>query len=150
MNRRPIGIVLNGVTGRMGYRQHLVRSLLAIRAGGGLPLADGTLPHRRYLLENLFGRARAVQCVVATHIDRRWDEHGVAYRASAEDVAYADDEAYGNGFREQWEDFLRHVVESGPFGLDFAAGARGVQFAELGLPAAREGRRVEVPELVGA
>src|SRR4029079_16681074 len=37
-----IGIVLNGVTGRMGYRQHLVRSLLAIREQGGLALADGT------------------------------------------------------------------------------------------------------------
>src|SRR3954466_9168285 len=40
--RRPIAIVLNGVTGRMGYRQHLVRSLLAIREQGGLELADGT------------------------------------------------------------------------------------------------------------
>ena len=33
--RVPIGIVINGVTGRMGYRQHLVRSLLAIREAGG-------------------------------------------------------------------------------------------------------------------
>ncbi|MEV8512649.1 Gfo/Idh/MocA family oxidoreductase [Dactylosporangium sp. NPDC051484] len=41
MNRVPIGIALNGVTGRMGYRQHLVRSLLAIRDEGGLPAADG-------------------------------------------------------------------------------------------------------------
>ena len=37
-----IGIVVNGVTGRMGYRQHLVRSLLAIRDRAGCPLADGT------------------------------------------------------------------------------------------------------------
>ena len=37
--RRSIGIVVNGVTGRMGYRQHLVRSLLAIREQGGVPLA---------------------------------------------------------------------------------------------------------------
>src|SRR5690349_13809259 len=43
MSRRPIGIVVNGVTGRMGYRQHLVRSRLAIRADGGLPAADGTV-----------------------------------------------------------------------------------------------------------
>ena len=42
MNERRVGIVVNGVTGRMGYRQHLVRSLLAIREQGGLPLADGT------------------------------------------------------------------------------------------------------------
>src|SRR4029079_2584570 len=41
VKRRRIGIALNGVTGRMGYRQHLVRSLLAIREEGGLPLPDG-------------------------------------------------------------------------------------------------------------
>jgi predicted dehydrogenase len=43
MARRTVGIVMNGVTGRMGYRQHLVRSILAVRGQGGLPLADGTL-----------------------------------------------------------------------------------------------------------
>ncbi|GGV14561.1 oxidoreductase [Kitasatospora herbaricolor] len=40
---RPIGIIMNGVTGRMGYRQHLVRSILAIREQGGLALPDGTV-----------------------------------------------------------------------------------------------------------
>jgi predicted dehydrogenase len=43
MSRRVIRIALNGVTGRMGYRQHLVRSILAIRAQGGVVLADGTV-----------------------------------------------------------------------------------------------------------
>jgi len=43
MARRSIGIIMNGVTGRMGYRQHLVRSILAIREQGGLRLPDGTL-----------------------------------------------------------------------------------------------------------
>ncbi len=43
MTRRTVGIVMNGVTGRMGYPQHLVRSILALREQGGLPLADGTL-----------------------------------------------------------------------------------------------------------
>jgi predicted dehydrogenase len=41
MTRKVITIALNGVTGRMGYRQHLVRSLLAIRAQGGVLLSDG-------------------------------------------------------------------------------------------------------------
>ncbi|MCP2163824.1 Gfo/Idh/MocA family protein [Goodfellowiella coeruleoviolacea] len=40
---RTVGIALNGVTGRMGYRQHLVRSILAIRDQGGLRLDDGTV-----------------------------------------------------------------------------------------------------------
>ncbi len=43
MAHRTVGIVMNGVTGRMGYRQHLVRSILALREQGGLALADGTL-----------------------------------------------------------------------------------------------------------
>lgn len=42
MTQRRIGIIVNGATGRMGYRQHLVRSLLAIREDGGVELADGT------------------------------------------------------------------------------------------------------------
>jgi predicted dehydrogenase len=43
MPRQTVGIIVNGVTGRMGYRQHLVRSLLAIREQGGIELADGTV-----------------------------------------------------------------------------------------------------------
>src|ERR1700722_14279664 len=43
MARKVIHVALNGVTGRMGYRQHLVRSLLAIREQGGIPLDDGTM-----------------------------------------------------------------------------------------------------------
>lgn len=41
MARRTLGIVMNGVTGRMGRHQHLERSILAIRAQGGLDLGDG-------------------------------------------------------------------------------------------------------------
>lgn len=36
MNDRRVGIVMNGVTGRMGLRQHLERSIVAIREQGGL------------------------------------------------------------------------------------------------------------------
>lgn len=41
MALRRIGIIMHGVTGRMGYNQHLVRSILAIRDAGGVLLADG-------------------------------------------------------------------------------------------------------------
>src|ERR687897_2085841 len=41
MAQRTIRVIMNGVTGRMGYRQHLVRSILAIRADGGVALPDG-------------------------------------------------------------------------------------------------------------
>src|SRR5215467_9975205 len=36
-----LGIIMHGVTGRMGLNQHLVRSILAIREQGGVLLADG-------------------------------------------------------------------------------------------------------------
>jgi predicted dehydrogenase len=42
MPRKVIHVALNGVTGRMGYRQHLVRSLLSIREQGGVQLSNGT------------------------------------------------------------------------------------------------------------
>ncbi|MFJ3928709.1 MULTISPECIES: Gfo/Idh/MocA family protein [unclassified Streptomyces] len=59
-----------------------------------------------------------------------------------------DNEEFGNGFKAQWEAFLRHVVLGTPYRWDLLAGARGVQLAELGLLSSAEGRRVEVPELV--
>lgn len=40
MTIRPIGIILNGVTGRMGTNQHLVRSILAIMRQGGIKVND--------------------------------------------------------------------------------------------------------------
>jgi predicted dehydrogenase len=42
MATRNVRIIMNGVTGRMGYRQHLLRSILAIRDGGGLAMPDGS------------------------------------------------------------------------------------------------------------
>jgi predicted dehydrogenase len=39
---RVLRIAMNGVTGRMGYRQHLLRSILPLREAGGLTLADGS------------------------------------------------------------------------------------------------------------
>ena len=381
MNRVPIGIVLNGVTGRMGYRQHLVRSLLAIRAEGGLPAGDGRriwpepilvgrsatklaeiaerhgltewttdldaalarddvqiyfdaqvtqqrekairaaieagkhiytekpladdtaaavdlyraaqaagvkhgvvqdklflpglrklarlveggffgrilsvrgefgywvfegdwqaaqrpswnyraadgggiavdmFPHWQYVLERIFAPVKSVQATIVTHIPSRVDESGQIYDATADDAAYGtfeleggivaqinsswavrvfrdelvefqvdgthgsavaglrechiqhraptpkpvwnpdlpvtepfrqqwqrvpDNEEFDNGFKVQWEWYLKHVVDDQPFPWDFAAGARGVQLAELGLESARTGRRIEIPAL---
>ena len=41
MVERRIGLIMNGVTGRMGMNQHLIRSIAAIRKDGGVPLANG-------------------------------------------------------------------------------------------------------------
>ncbi|MCP3030260.1 Gfo/Idh/MocA family oxidoreductase [Halobacillus sp. A1] len=41
MSTHNIGIIMNGVTGRMGTRQHLIRSIVAIRNQGGVSLGNG-------------------------------------------------------------------------------------------------------------
>jgi predicted dehydrogenase len=42
MTQKRIGIIMHGVTGRMGMNQHLIRSILEIRRQGGVALKDGT------------------------------------------------------------------------------------------------------------
>jgi len=192
------------------------------RAADGGGIVVDMFPHWHYVLETLFGRVRAVTARIATHIPHRTDESGQGYDATADDAAYAifeleggiiaqinsswavrvfrdelvefqvdgthgsavaglrrcrvqhrgttpkpvwnpdlpatedfraqwqdvpDNDEFDNGFKVQWEKFLRHVVAGEPFPWDFYSAARGVQLAELGLRSAREGCRVEIPEL---
>jgi predicted dehydrogenase len=188
--------------------------------GGGIIL--DMLCHWRYVLDNLFGNVRAVSCLGATHIPERIDERGRAYRADADDAAYAtfeldtgvivqlnsswcvrvrrddlvtfqvdgthgsavaglhrcwtqhrvntprpvwnpdqpqtmnfqaqwdevpDNVPFDNGFKAQWEEFIRHVVEGAPYRYDLMAGAKGVQLAELGYKSWAERRWLDVPSL---
>ncbi len=55
--------------------------------------------------------------------------------------------AYDNGFKVQWELFIRHVVEDGPWSHDLMEGAKGVQLAEAGLASWRERRWIDIPKL---
>jgi predicted dehydrogenase len=55
--------------------------------GGGI-IFD-MLCHWRYLLDNLFGPVRSVNCLGAIHIPTRWDELGKPYSCTADDAAYA-------------------------------------------------------------
>jgi predicted dehydrogenase len=52
-----------------------------------------------------------------------------------------------NGFKAQWEMFLRHVAEDAPWPYGLEAGAKGVQLAELGLKSWAERRWLDVPKL---
>ncbi len=76
MAHERLGIAMNGVTGRMGTNQHLIRSILAIRAQGGLALSDG----RRVVPEPLLvGRnADRLAALAAAHGLDNWttDLHG--------------------------------------------------------------------------
>jgi predicted dehydrogenase len=56
-------------------------------------------------------------------------------------------QVFENGFKLQWEDFIRHVVENKPWRFDLLEGARGVQLAELGLQSWAERRWIDVPAL---
>src|SRR4026207_1850363 len=55
--------------------------------GGGIIL--DMLCHWRYVLDNTFAEVKAVSCIGTTHIPQRWDEDGKAYKADADDAAYA-------------------------------------------------------------
>ncbi|MEV0613252.1 Gfo/Idh/MocA family oxidoreductase [Nonomuraea sp. NPDC050404] len=188
--------------------------------GGGIVL--DMFPHWHYVMENLFGRVQSVYARAVTHVPARVDENGKEYQATADDAAYGifeleggviaqinsswtvrvnrdelvefqvdgthgsavaglrncrvqhrsatpkpvwnpdlpatarfrdgwqevpDNAEFDNGFKIQWEGFVRHVLDDAPFPNDFASGARGVQLAELGLRSNAEGRRIEVPGL---
>ncbi|MET8579118.1 Gfo/Idh/MocA family oxidoreductase [Streptomyces sp. NPDC005012] len=196
------------------------------RAEDGGGIVTDMFPHWEYVLHELFGRVTTVQALATTHVPRRWDENGKPYEATADDAAYgvfqleggavaqinsswavrvnrdelvefqvdgthgsavaglrncrvqhrsatpkpvwnpdlpvtesfrdqwqevpdnlAPGAGFDNGFKAQWELFLRHVVLDEPYTWDLLAGARGVQLAELGLRSSAEGRRLDVPEL---
>jgi predicted dehydrogenase len=56
-------------------------------------------------------------------------------------------EVFENGFKVQWEQFLRHVLEDAPHPYDFMAGAGGVRLAEAGLESSASGRRIDLAPL---
>ena len=59
-----------------------------------------------------------------------------------------DSMAYDNGFKIQWEHFIRHVVEDAPYRWTLPEGAKGVQLVEAALESWKERRWIDVPALV--
>jgi len=71
--------------------------------GGGM-IYD-MLCHWRYVLDNIFGKVKAVSCLGATHIPERVDEQGDKYKCTADDAAYATFELEGDiiaQFNSSW------------------------------------------------
>jgi predicted dehydrogenase len=63
------------------------------------------LCHWRYVLDNVFGKVKSVSCLGANHIPERVDEMGKAYKATADDAAYATFELEGGviaQFNSSW------------------------------------------------
>ena len=55
-----------------------------------------------------------------------------------------DSVVYDNGFKVQWEHFIRHVVEDEPYKYTLPEGAKGVQLVEAALESWHERRWVDV------
>ena len=106
MTEHRVGIIMNGVTGRMGTNQHLVRSINAIRAQGGVPAADGS---RIVPDPILVGRN-------AAKIEALAKQHGVARFTTDLDTALSDrnDAIYfdsaSTGLRAQ---LIRRAIDAG-------------------------------------
>jgi len=81
MATRPIGIIMNGVTGRMGLNQHLIRSILAIRAQGGVALGDDRIMPDPILVGRSEAKIRALA-----------EQHGVARWSTDLDACLAGDD----------------------------------------------------------
>jgi predicted dehydrogenase len=63
------------------------------------------LCHWRYVLDDIFGKVKAVSCLGATHIDKRIDENGKQYKCTADDAAYTTFELEGGiiaQFNSSW------------------------------------------------
>jgi predicted dehydrogenase len=58
-----------------------------------------------------------------------------------------DTQFYDNGFKIQWEHFIRHIVENEPYRWTLPEGAKGVQLVEAALQSWRERRWVDVAPL---
>ena len=106
MDTVRLGIIMNGVTGRMGTNQHLVRSICAIRAQGGVALADG----RRVLPDPiLVGRNSAkLERLAAENGLERWTTDVDRALANPEDSVYFD--AASTGLRPR---FIQRAIAAG-------------------------------------
>jgi predicted dehydrogenase len=61
--------------------------------------------------------------------------------------AVPDNVVYDNGFKAEWELFIRHVCDNAPFAWTLLEGAKGVQLAEAGLKSWAERRWVDLETL---
>ena len=85
---KRVGIIMNGVTGRMGTNQHLIRSIVAIRNQGGVPLPDGD----RIMPDPiLVGRnPKKLESLAKAHGDLRWTTDLEKALANPDDIIYFD------------------------------------------------------------
>ncbi|HEX4325932.1 MAG TPA: Gfo/Idh/MocA family oxidoreductase [Burkholderiales bacterium] len=88
MAQQRLGIIMNGVTGRMGMNQHLIRSIAAIRAQGGVTLKNGNkvMPDPILIGRN----AEKVAALAKAHNVERWSTDLDKALANKEDTLFFD------------------------------------------------------------
>jgi len=91
MTVRTVGIIMNGVTGRMGTNQHLIRSIAAIRKQGGvlLPGGDVIMPNPILVGRN----ENKLRALADAHGIERWSTDLSACLANPKDEIYFDAQA---------------------------------------------------------
>jgi len=93
MALQKIGIIMNGVTGRMGTNQHLIRSILAIRAQGGVNIGGGNAIYPEPIL---IGRNEAkLKALAEAHGLTRYSTDLSQCLANPEDTIYFDAQTTG-------------------------------------------------------
>ncbi|HEY4371675.1 MAG TPA: Gfo/Idh/MocA family oxidoreductase [Burkholderiales bacterium] len=88
MAQQRLGIIMNGVTGRMGMNQHLIRSIAAIRAQGGVALSNGdrVMPDPILIGRN----ADKVAALAKAHNVERWGTDLDRALANKDDTVFFD------------------------------------------------------------
>ena len=88
MAEQRLGIIMNGVTGRMGTNQHLIRSVLAIMKEGGVKLQNGdtVMPDPILVGRN----AAKVEALAKEHGVERWTTDLDAAIADPKDTLFFD------------------------------------------------------------
>ena len=93
MKKHKVGIIMNGVTGRMGTNQHYIRSILAIRKQGGLKVSDSEVIWPEPVL---VGRSEAKLAQLAAMDEGvRWTTDLDAELAKPENLIYFDSQTTG-------------------------------------------------------
>lgn len=106
MSTRRLGIIMHGVTGRMGMNQHLIRSIVAIRKQGGVLLANGdrVMPDPVLVGRNL----DKIAALAREHDISRYGDNLEAALANPEDTVFFD-----AGTTQMRPDLLAQAIRAG-------------------------------------
>jgi predicted dehydrogenase len=129
-NIERIGVIMNGVTGRMGTNQHLARSILAIREQGGVELGDGV----RLMPEPIL-TGRNEEKLKALAIDYGVEKYSTNLDAVLADDSYsiffdASGTPYRIGFLERAIAAGKHIYCEKPTAVDPSEAFRIAEIAE--------------------